>query len=122
MVQTSAPESGLIELTPEHVEELPDGPGVFQLVSPGQKVIYVGHGGEKGVRESLWEIIEEQAITGVGFFRYQIAADPAAAEELAARYVEELKPTYNLGYGRFRNSEVTRSRQGRTVRRAAPNP
>ncbi|MFQ5743347.1 MAG: hypothetical protein ACE5HV_07135 [Acidobacteriota bacterium] len=117
-----AADSGLIELTADRIEKVPEGPGVFMMVSPGQKVIYVGHAGDSGLRESLWRVFEQEALPAASYFRYQSTADAATAEALASERIEALKPPHNIGYGRFRNGEVSVPKQARSVRQAAPNP
>lgn len=119
---TTAQESGLIELTPENIENVPDGPGVFQIISVGQKVVYVGHSGDRGLRESIWEIVEEHVLAVASFFRYVTTSDEETARELALQYVERYRPPHNVGYGRYRSGDTTLPRQGHRVRQAVPNP
>ena len=114
--------TGLIDFLPENVEKVPDEPGVYLVLATGQKVMYVGVASQGGLRESLWQIIEEQPFGVTEYFRYQVAADAAAAEELAVQCIAEHKPPHNLGYGRFRNDEVKLPKQGHSIRQAAPNP
>jgi len=114
--------SGLIEFIPENVEKAPEDAGVFQVVASGQKVMYVGDTEGKGLRESLWNVLEEQPFGATEYFRYIVESDVAKAAEIAAALIAEIKPPHNLGYGRFRNEEVTVSRQGHSIRHAAPNP
>ncbi len=121
-MEAIAKESGLIEFIPENVEQAPEEPGVYLVVTTSQKVIYVGQTGDRGIRESLWEVLEEQPFGAIEYFRYVVAADPAQAKKIAGRYINELKPPHNLGYGRFRNEEVEIPKQGHSIRRAAPNP
>ncbi len=121
-METPTKPSGLIEFIPENVENVPDECGVFFVLASGQKVMYVGQAGERSLRESLWRVFEEQPFGVIEYFRYLVVPDSAAAEETANRYIAELKPPHNLGYGRFRNDEVKVSKQGHSIRHAAPNP
>ena len=114
--------SGLIEFIPENVEKVPEDAGVFQVIASSQKVMYVGKTGAKGLRESLWGVLEEQPFGATEYFRYIVETDDAEASEVAEQLIAELKPPHNLGYGRFRNEEVTVPRQGHSIRYAAPNP
>ena len=121
-MEAVANDSGLIEFIPENVEQTPEEPGVYLVVTSSQKVIYVGQTGDRGIRESLWEVLEEQPFGAIEYFRYVVATDSARAEEIAGRYISELKPPHNLGYGRFRNEEVELPKQGHSIRHSAPNP
>jgi len=114
--------SGLIEFIPENVEKAPEEAGVFLVIASGQKVMYVGDTRGKSLRESLWNVIEEQPFGATEYFRYIVETDAGKAAEVAAGIIAELKPPHNLGYGRFRNEEVKVSRQGHSIRHAAPNP
>lgn len=114
--------SGLIEFLPENVEKAPSEPGVFLVVASGQKVMYVGSTGDKGLRESLWNVIEEQPFGATEYFRYIVEPDATKAAGIVDALIDELKPPHNLGYGRFRNEEVKLPRQGHSIRHAAPNP
>ena len=114
--------SGLIEFIPENVEKVPEDPGVFLIIASSQKVMYVGRTEDKGLRESLWNVLEEQPFGATEYIKYIAESDTAKADEIAAKLIAELKPPHNLGYGRFRNEEVTLSKQGHSIRHAAPNP
>ncbi len=114
--------SGLIEFIPENVEKVPEGPGVFQIIASSQKVMYVGTTDDKGLRESLWNVLEQQPFGATEYFKYIAESDAAKVAEIAADLIAELKPPHNLGYGRFRNEEVTLPKQGHSIRHAAPNP
>lgn len=114
--------SGLIEFIPEYVEKVPEGSGVFLIIASGQKVMYVGETRDKGLRESLWSVLEEQPFGATEYFRYIVEDDAAKAAEIAKQLIGELKPPHNLGYGRFRSEEVKVSKQGHSIRHAAPNP
>jgi len=121
-VQAPAQTSGLIEFIPENVEKAPEEPGVFLVIAPGQKLMYVGLSGEHSLRESLWSVIEQQPFGVIEYFRYAVEPDPAAAEALAQTFIEEHKPPHNMGFGRFRNDQVEVSKQAHSIRHAAPNP
>ena len=121
-MEAPAHTSGLIEFIPENVEKAPEEPGVFLVIAPGQKLMYVGLSGEQSLRESLWSVIEEQPFGVVEYFRYAVEPDPAAAKALAQSFIEEHKPPHNMGFGRFRNDQVKLSKQGHSIRHAAPNP
>ena len=114
--------SGLIEFIPENVEKAPQESGVFLVVASGQKVLYVGSTGDKGLRESLWNVIEEQPFGATEYFRYIVEPDVDKAAGVADALIHEHKPPHNLGYSRFRNEEVKLPRQGHSIRHAAPNP
>lgn len=121
-MESSGKASGLIELSPEEIEEVPEGPGVFELIATSQKVIYVDSAGERGLREAIREIFEEHVLSVATFFRYTTTADEAEAQELARRKIEAERPPHNVGYDRYRFSDTKISKQGRRVRHAAPNP
>jgi len=114
--------SGLIEFIPANVEKVPEDAGVFQVIASGQKILYVGKTQGKGLRESLWSVLEEQPFGATEYFRYVVETDDAKAAEIAEQLIAEIKPPHNLGYGRFRNEEVSVPKQGHSIRRAAPNP
>ena len=114
--------SGLIEFLPENVEKAPEDAGVFIIISSGQKVLYVGETADRGIRETLWMVLEEQPFGATEYFRYILESDAARAKEIADELIKEHKPPHNLGYSRFRNEEVHRSKQARGVRMPAPNP
>jgi len=121
-VDVTAADSGLIDFIPENIDRLPEEPGVFLIVSPGQKVIYVGYAGEGGLRNSLWEFFEDRAIPAAAFFRYRTARDVSIAEVLAGDYINAMKPPYNVGYGRYRPFETSLTKGKREIRQAAVNP
>jgi excinuclease UvrABC nuclease subunit len=121
-VDVTAADSGLIALVPDNIDKLPEEPGVFLIVAPGQKVIYIGHAGDEGLRSSLWSFFEEHAIPAAAFFRYRTARDGSIAEVLAGDYINAMKPPYNVGYGRYRSSETSLTRGKRKIRQAAVNP
>ena len=76
--------SGLIEFIQENVEKAPEGPGVFLLISSSQKVLYVGTTDARGLRESLWNLLEEQPFGATGYFKYVAEPDAAKAVEINA--------------------------------------
>ena len=114
--------SGLVELTPDAIDALPDAPAWYRLRSPGQRVMLVGHAGDEGLREAIRELYGSHLVGGLAFVEYEASADAAAAADAAARDIELLKPLYNDGFGRFRNEEVTLPRAGHCIRKAMPNP
>ena len=114
--------SGLIEFIPENVEKAPEDLGVFLIISSSQKVLYVGTTDAKGLRESLWNVLEEQPFGAPGYFKYVAEPDSEKVDEITAELIAEHKPPHNLGYGRFRNEEITLPKQGHSIRHSAPNP
>jgi len=114
--------SGLIEFIPENVERAPETAGVYLVIASGQKVLYVATSGGKSIRESLWNVLEEQPFGATEYFRYIVETDPQKAADIAAGLIEKHKPPHNVGYSRFRNEEVKLPRQGHSIRHAAPNP
>ncbi len=121
-MQTAGNASGLIEFIPANVEKVPEDAGVFEVIASGQKVMYVGKTQGKGLRESLWSVLEQQPFGATEYFRYVVETDDAKAAEIAEQLIAEIKPPHNLGYGRFRNEEVRVPKQGHSIRYAAPNP
>jgi excinuclease UvrABC nuclease subunit len=121
-VQAIANASGLIEFIPENVEKVPDEPGVYLIIASGQKILYVAATAGKGLRESLWNVIEEQPFGATEYFRYIVEKDEEKAAEIVTTLINEHKPPHNIGYRRFRNEEVRVPRQGHSIRHAAPNP
>ena len=122
MVEAAGNISGLIEFIPENVEKAPEDSGVLLIISSSQKVLYVGTTASKGLRESLWNVLEEQPFGAPGYFKYVAESDPANADKITAELIAEHKPPHNLGYGRFRNEEITLPKQGHSIRHSAPNP
>ena len=114
--------SGLIEFIPENVEKAPEDSGVFLIVSSSQKVLYVGTTDGKSLRESLWNVLEEQPFGAPGYLKYVAEPDSEKVDEITAELIAEHKPPHNLGYGRFRNEEITLPKQGHSIRHSAPNP
>lgn len=117
MSSTAPAYSKILDLEPEHIESVPDGPGVFRILSFGQKVIYIGHAGDEGLREALWSFYEDNVLGGAAEFTWVACESAAEAEELARQEIRRVKPIYNIGFDRFRNDEVALPRQGRSVRR-----
>ena len=122
MVEAAGNISGLIEFIPENVEKAPEDSGVLLIISSSQKVLYVGTTAAKSLRESLWNLLEEQPFGATGYFKYVAEPDPANVDEITAELIAEHKPPHNLGYGRFRNEEITLPKQGHSIRHSAPNP
>lgn len=114
--------SGFREFDADEIDSVPDAPGVFRLYSSGQRLIYVGHAGEEGLRRALTDLHAAKTIPGVGLFEYEGTDDADSAAERAQRQIEQLKPLCNLGFGRYRSGETGLPRQGHRVRLAIRNP
>lgn len=114
--------SGIRSFEPARLEELPESPGVYRIYSYGQKAIYVGHAGDEGLREALWELYESGALGGAAYFDFAVCDDEETADSRAADEIESLKPIYNIGFGRLRNDELTVPKQGHGVRREGLDP
>ena len=114
--------SGLLDFSARRVDDVPESPGHYRLRSSGQCVLYVGYAGDEGLREQLGAILASNALSGIGSFEFESADSAAAARQRAAEEVRTLKPLYNEGYGRFRNSETHLPKRAHSVRRAARNP
>ena len=101
---------------------MPGGPAVYRLRSSGQSVVYVGHVGEEGLREEIREIWAGHALTGIATVEYELADSAEEAAAAASEEIDALRPLYNEGYGRFRNSDVNIPKQGHRIRKAMDNP
>lgn len=112
--------SGFVELAPDNLDELPDGPAWFRLRSPGQRVVYVGHGAH--LRSAVRAVVAGQPVAGFATVEYQPCDDEAAARAAAEADIDELKPLYNDGFGRYRNSDTQIPKKGHRVRPAMHNP
>ena len=115
-------ESGLLELTPDLVEALPEGPAVFRLRSPAQRVMFVGHAGEDGLRAAVAVLTRTVAMAGMATLEYESADSAEEAATRAETDITELKPLYNDGFGRFRNSDLHLPKKGHRIRAAMRNP
>ncbi len=114
--------SGLIELTRQAIERLPDDAGHYRLRSSGQRVMFVGHAGDLGLRETLRQVSQSHIVAGIATLEYVIADTSESAAEEAEREIRELKPLYNMGFGRYRNSDLRLPKKGHSIRKAMQNP
>ncbi len=114
--------SGLVELSPETLDELPETPGFFRLRSPGQRVMFVGHAGDEGLRTAVRRAVTGQPIAGFATVEYEACADGEAAHSAADADIDAIRPLYNDGFGRYRNSETPLPKKGHRVRAAMQNP
>lgn len=114
--------SGFRSFEPRRIEELPESPGVYWIYSYGQKPIYVGHAGEEGLREVLWGLYESSALGGAAYYDVLVCDDEEGAASRAAEEIDELKPIYNIGFGRLRSDELTVPKQGHGIRREGLDP
>lgn len=114
--------SGLVELTAAAVETLPAGPALFRLRAPGQRVVYIGWAGERGLREAVRSFQIARPVAGISTVEYSPAESPEAARQMAEADICNLKPLYNEGFGRYRNAETEIPTSGRRTRRAMHNP
>lgn len=115
-------ESGLIALKPASIGKLPESPGYFRLRSSGQRIMYVGHAGDEGLRQTVGEAAASAPVAGVSYVEYSSTTDAGGAEAAAQADIDRLKPLYNLGYGRYRNAELSLPKKGRRIRKAIHNP
>ncbi len=115
-------DSGLLELTPGVIDGLPETAAVFRLRSSGQRVMYVGHAGEQGLREAVREVCGAAPVAGISRLEYSLADGAAAAEAAAEDEIRRYKPLYNEGFGRVRNSELRLPKRGHRIRKAMSNP
>ncbi len=114
--------SGLLPLDSTTLEKVPESPGVFRLRSSGQRVMFVGAAGDEGLREAVRQMFDRSPIAGLAVVEFAATDDAAAAEGAAQQDIERLKPLYNEGFGRFRNSELSLPKKGHRIRKAMHNP
>lgn len=114
--------SGLIALTPEAIERLPEDAGHYRLRSSGQRIMFIGHAGDLGLRETLRQVGQSHVVAGIATLEYSTADSSEAAAEAAEREIRELKPLYNMGFGRYRNSDTSLPKTGHSIRKAMQNP
>lgn len=114
--------SGFIEITPEAVEALPEGPGHYRIRSPGQRIMFVGHSGSEGLRTAVREIVSGSPIAGYATVEYEVADSDERAARAAEADIGAFKPLYNEGFGRYRPSETHLPKKGHRVRPAMHNP
>ena len=114
-------ESGVLLLSDELVETLPEEPAHYRLRSSGQRVMYVGHAGEEGLRRAVRDVCRSQAMAGISSLEYSLTTSAEAAEA-ANQEIQGLKPLYNEGFGRFRNADMSLPKKGHRIRKAMHNP
>ena len=114
--------SGLVKLSPERIDALPEGSAHFRLRSSGQRVMYVGAAAEEGLREAVRSLVAGQPVAGLATLEYDVALSAEAARDAAAADIALLKPLYNEGFGRYRHSDSHLPKKGRRVRTAMHNP
>jgi len=100
----------------------PATPGHYRLLASGQSVMLVGHAGEEGLREAIRRDFENSPVAGVALLEYSQTATADSAAAAAEDEIARLKPLYNEGYGRFRNSELSLPKKGHRIREAMKNP
>ena len=115
-------DSGIIKLDAPAIDALPESPGHYRLLSSGQSVMLVGHAGEEGLREAVRAAYDRSPVAGVALLEYSQTDSSASAAAAAEDEVDRLKPLYNEGYGRFRNSELILPKKGHRIRKAMKNP
>ncbi len=115
-------DSGILELTPGIIEGLPETSAVFRLRSSGQRVMYIGHAGDQGLRDAVRELCGAAPVAGISRLEYSLIEGASAAEAAADEEIRRYKPLYNEGFGRFRNSEIGLPKKGHRIRKAMHNP
>jgi len=115
-------DSGVIKLDGPTIDGLPESPGYYRLLSSGQTVMLVGHAGDEGLREAIRNAYQRSPVAGVALIEYSQTSTSDAAAAAAQDEVSRLKPLYNEGYGRFRNSEISLPKKGHRIRKAMQNP
>lgn len=114
--------SGLIDLTPEMVETLPEEPALYRLLASSQRIMYIGYAGEEGLRNAVRKDIQRRMAAGIVLLEYEPKKTPEAAEAAARESIKALKPLYNEGFGRYRNNDVSLPKAGHRIRKAMQNP
>lgn len=122
MARDAVLDSGFVELSPDSLEDLPEGPGWFRLRSPGQRVTYVGHAGPEGLQAAVRALVSGQPVAGFATVEFETCDDTEAARTAAEADIDSLKPLYNDGFGRYRNSDIQLPKKGHRVRPAMQNP
>ncbi len=115
-------DSGILELTPGVIDGLPETPAVFRLRSSGQRVMYIGHAGDQGLRDVVRELCGAAPVVGISRLEYSLIDEASAAEAAAEDEIRRYKPLYNEGFGRYRNSELSLPKKGHRIRKAMHNP
>lgn len=82
----------------------------------------VGHAGEAGLRDTIREAWNHAPVAGITLIEYSETASAEDAKAAAQAELSILKPLYNEGYGRFRNSEISLPKKGHRIRKAMKNP
>ncbi len=114
--------SGMVPLDRDAIERLPETSAHYRLLSSGQRVMSVGHAGETGLREVIRDAWTNAPVAGVTLIEYSETATAEEARVAAEAELSILKPLYNEGYGRFRNSEISLPKKGHRIREAMKNP
>lgn len=114
--------SGIMDLTPETVETLPEKPALYRLLASSQRVMYIGHAGEEGLRNAIRKAVQGQLAAGIVLLEYEPKPTSEAAELAAREEIRALKPLYNEGFGRYRNSDFSLPKKGHRIRKAMQNP
>ncbi len=115
-------DSGIIKLDGPAIDNLPESPGHYRLLSSGQSVMLVGHAGDEGLRVAVRTACQNSPAAGVALLEYSQTDTSDSAAAAAEDEVSRLKPLYNEGYGRFRNSELILPKKGHRIRKAMKNP
>ena len=115
-------DSGIIELDSASVDRLPESPGYYRLLSSGQSVMLIGYAGDEGLRAAIRAAWQQSPVAGVSLLEYSGTDTSEAAVAAAEGEISRLKPLYNEGYGRFRNSEISLPKKGHRIRKAMQNP
>ncbi len=115
-------DSGMIQLDGATIENLPEVPAHYRLLSSGQRVMAVGHAGEEGLREAIRQAYGYSPVAGVALIEYSQTDSPDSAAAAAEEEASTLKPLYNEGFGRYRNSELSLPKKGHRIREAMKNP
>lgn len=115
-------DSGMIQLSNAAIDRLPEGPALYRLRTSGQRIVYIGHAGDEGLRQAIRDVWSGNAMTGVATVEYSPADSADAAAAAAGEEIDVHRPLYNEGYGRFRNSDIDLPKQGHRIRKAMDNP
>ena len=76
--------------TKKYIKEVPNIPGVYELLSGGGETVYVGKSNR--LRERLYDHLRE--LKDVKFFRVRFMP-PKAAEKFENKIIKKKKPKYN---------------------------
>ena len=119
---TAALPSGLLDLNYDLIDRLPKQAAHYRLRASGQRVMYVGHAGAEGLSAAVRTVLRNPLVAGITLLEYELLDDEAAAEEAANCDIKGLKPLYNEGFSRFRNTDVSLPKAGHRIRKAIQNP